>query len=610
MLNAGKWAEAITAFEKLSESEPANATIRYNLGFALQKANNKAKAVTQYLAAVALDPKHASALNNCGNLLNDLGHGKNAMDAFRRTLEIEPDHMNALKMLGVLSLKHGTPAEAVRYLRRAAALAPKDLAVQFCLAQAKTGQHRLKEAAQIYEGIISIQPNHSAAHNNLASILKQQGLVDEALVHWHHAYDANPTEPVLLSNIILSSHYTPNIDAKTRLEQARSWGRAFGDPVRESRLKLDVVADPDRPLRVGYISSDFHRHPIGFFMTGVFANHNQDQFKVYAYSATSKEDDLTIAFRDHASVWRKVTSLDATAIAKLICEDRIDILVDLAGHAEGNWLRVLALKPAPVQAIAGGHFCTTGLDGVDYAISDSVHSPPGSDGEFTESLIRLPDGYICYTPPPDAPDVGPLPALAAGHVTFGCLNNIAKLGPQVVDLWAQLLRRLPDTRLFLAAKVFEASDARERFCALFRERDVDPARIGFKGGAPHNVYMGYYNQIDVALDPFPYSGGLTTCEAMWMGVPVITLGGGDSFASRHSAGHLSRVGLDELITASPEAYIAKAEELVGDIMGLSALRHALRNRMAASPLCDCVGHTRALEAALRNVWREWCSRQA
>ena len=299
-----------------------------------------------------------------------------------------------------------------------------------------------------------------------------------------------------------------------------------------------------------------------------------------------------------------------SALAEQIRADNIDILIDLAGHSGlSRMLLVFARRPAPVQVTAGGHYDTTGLDAIDYLISDRFHTPPGSDRYFSETLVRMPNGYVCYTPPAYAPAVSAPPVVQNGVITFGCFNNLAKVTADVTTLWAEILQAMPSARLRQQNRELNDPTTRERYRARLSSQGIHTDRIDLQGHVPHRELLAAYATVDIALDPFPYSGGLTTCEALWMGVPVVTLSG-KHFASRHSTSHLTNVGLTELITETSEAYVRTAINLAQDTDRLIALRGALREQIAASPLCDAARYTRDLEAAYRDMWRHWCSRQA
>jgi predicted O-linked N-acetylglucosamine transferase (SPINDLY family) len=389
------------------------------------------------------------------------------------------------------------------------------------------------------------------------------------------------------------------------LEESHKWGALY---VKKELVKSETygnVPDPERRLRIGYVSKDFGRHPVGYFLLPVLSSHDHASVEVYCYSGRIREDDVTGRLRESADVWRSTTDLDDRDLASMVRDDSIDILVDLSGHTGGSRLLVFAEKPAPIQVSWAGYAGTTGLSTMDYLISDWRETPEGSDRWYVEKVVRLPDCYVCYEPPEYAPPVVPLPALKKGHVTFGCFNNLAKVRPGVVALWSKILREIPNARLLMITKQLSDPDTRRRYLEMFSAGGVGE-RVDLSGDRPHIDLLAGYGEIDIALDPFPYSGGLTTLESLWMGVPVITLGG-DRFASRHSLSHLTAVGLPELIASGPDDYIARAVGLACDPERLATLRRELRPRMAASPLCDGSRFTRNLEDAYRYMWRSWCA---
>jgi len=309
--------------------------------------------------------------------------------------------------------------------------------------------------------------------------------------------------------------------------------------------------------------------------------------------------------KNSADVWRVIAGMSDDAVADLVRADAIDILVDLSGHTGENRLAVFARRAAPVQMTWAGYVGTTGLSAMDYLVSDGRESPVGAERYCSEKIVRLPDCYVCYAPPEFSLPLEPLPALSNGYITFGCFNNLAKVTPDVVMLWARLLKELPTARIMLKAKAFEGREARRRYQAFFEENGINSDRVELLGGSPAKEMLNWYNRIDIALDPFPYSGGLTTMEALWMGVPVVTLGG-TRFCSRHSVSHLTTVGLPELIASGEDEYLSIAVTLAQDQERLSIIRSGLRQRMAASPLCDGQRFTANLESAYREAWRNWC----
>ncbi|HEY0834275.1 MAG TPA: hypothetical protein VGE72_10250, partial [Azospirillum sp.] len=453
---------------------------------------------------------------------------------------------------------------------------------------------------------LALDPALAGAMIDRASALLDDGRIAAAIAECRRALAVAPDNADCHSNLLLTLQYSPDHTAADLLAEHRAWNERHGRPRAVHIARHANPPDPERRLRVGYVSADLGYHPVGYFLAPVLPAHDRRAVEVFCYSA-KREDGLTRRLRAAADHWRPIHGLDEAAVAAMIAADGIDILVDLAGHTGGNRLTVFARKPAPVQATWAGYVGTTGLSAMDALIADARHMPPGTEPTAVERVVRLPDGYVCVLPREGAPDVGPLPALANGHVTFGCFNNRVKLSAPTLALWARLLNRLPTARLLLKTHQFDDPRVCAHLLAEFAGLGGDAARVDLSGRAEHADLPGWYNRVDVALDPFPYSGGLTTLEALWMGVPVVTLGGGDRFCSRHSAGHLTVAGLERCIAPDADAYVDRAAGLAGDLPGLAALRSGLRARMAASPLCDGERFARNLETVYREMWRRWCA---
>jgi len=383
------------------------------------------------------------------------------------------------------------------------------------------------------------------------------------------------------------------------------WDERHAAPHRASWKSWDLDRDPDRPLRLGFLSPDLRRHPVGFFLARVFDNLDPHSCAVVCYHSRAVRDAMSDRLAAKASRWHDVVGLSDDALAAQIRADRIDILFDLAGHTADHRLLVFARRPAPIQITWMGYVGTTGLKAMDYLLADRFHVPPAAEAHYCEKVLRMPAGYVCYDPPPSAPAVGPLPALERGFVTFGSFNNAAKLTPEVLALWAEIVGRVPGSRLLLASPALGGAIARDRIGSAFGAAGGDRDRLELRGSLPWPDLLAAYNTVDVALDPFPYSGGVTTCEALWMGVPVVTCPG-ETFASRHSLSHLSTVGLTETVAGDSREYADLAVRLAGDLSHLASLRAGLRDQMAGSPLCDGVRFARDLLSLLRDVWRQWC----
>jgi predicted O-linked N-acetylglucosamine transferase (SPINDLY family) len=344
---------------------------------------------------------------------------------------------------------------------------------------------------------------------------------------------------------------------------------------------------------------------VGYFLIGLLRGLDRAQFQTICYSDRVNKDNLTARLESAAALWRDVYGLSDEALAQQIRSDQIDILFDLAGHTAGNRLLVFARKPAPIQITWAGYVGTTGLKAMDYILADRYEIPAEAESYYTERVLRMPDGYVCYEPPADAPAVAPLPALTQGAVTFGSFNNPAKITSPVIEVWAKLLQRLPQSRLVLKYRGMDDASLVGRLTEEFSSQGIEPGRIECLGWSPQRPLLAEYGRLDLALDPFPYNGGLTTCEALWMGVPVITCPG-ETFASRHSLSHLSNVGLTETIAKDLDAYVDLAVTWAMDLPRLAALRASLRPQMRASPLCDTQRFAENWMLILRNAWRDWC----
>jgi len=563
---------AVVAFRRAARLQPALGGVRSNLAVAQRDLGQPDAALVQARAAAALDPGGADVLNNLALVTESLDRPNEAAVLMRRVLRLAPDDAEAWAYRAVLLRRSGRIADGLGACGRALALAPS-----------LTG------------GLL-----------NRAVILQDLGHVEAAVAGNRRAVAVAPDRPDLHSNLLLSLQYSEAVDPATLLAEHRLWDERHGGRARASGRRHPNRPDPGRRLRIGYVSADFGYHPVGYFLAPLLPAHDRGAVEVFGYNAKAREDGMTRRLRAGCDHWRSLHGMDDAAAAALIAADGIDVLVDLAGHTGGNRLTLFARKPAPVQVTWAGYVGTTGLSAMDALIACPRQMPPGSDGTATERVMRLPDDYVCVLPREQAPQVGPLPALDKGFVTFGCFNNRVKLSGATLALWGKLLARLPQARLLLKTHQFDDAEVRAGLLTEFAEAGGDPARVDLSGSARHFDMPGWYGRVDVALDPFPYSGGLTTLEALWMGVPVVTLGGGDRFCARHSVAHLTAAGLPSLIAADAEAYLGIAAGLAGDLPALSTLRAGLRDRMAASPLCDGPRFARHLEAAFRDLWRGWC----
>jgi predicted O-linked N-acetylglucosamine transferase (SPINDLY family) len=405
---------------------------------------------------------------------------------------------------------------------------------------------------------------------------------------------------------LFTLQYRSGVTLRELAEAHQEFQRQHAAPLRDTWPAHDNDRDPQRRLRLGFLSPDLRRHPVGYFLIRVLENLDPRQCEMVCYYDRKTQDELTARFQAAATTWEDVVGLSHERLAEKIRSDRIDILFDMAGHTAHGRLLVFARKPAPIQIAWIGYEGTTGLAAMDYLLADRHVIPEESEPFYREQILRMPEGYLCYDPPAAAPPVGPLPALARGGVTFGSFNNLAKITAEVVAVWAKILRRLPRSRLMLKYRGLGDESVRRRFLALFTAAGTPPQQLDLQPPTSHSEYLATYHQVDIALDPFPFSGGATTCEALWMGVPVLTCPG-ETFASRHALSYLSTIGMTETIARDLDEYVEMAVSWAGDLPRLAALRAGLRGQMAASPLCDGRRCAVSLMAVLRGVWQRWAS---
>jgi len=455
----------------------------------------------------------------------------------------------------------------------------------------------LTGAEQCYRRASALAPNNLRPILGIANVVRDAGNHAECRRLYAALLQRLPDHEVLRRNALLSLEYDPGATNAERLGQAKAWGDWAMARAGGARARPPMRALEGRPLRVGYLSADFCQHTVGLFVKDVLASHDPKRVTAYGYSAGQHVDWVTERIRA-SCVLRNVSELDDSALANLIREDEIDVLVDLSGHTAGSRLTVFAHRAAPVQASWLGYFATTGLPVTDAVLLDDWHAPPGMEAQFVERIIRLPSGRFCYTPVPFAPPESAVPpCVENGYVTFGCFNNTAKFHAGVYGTWAEILIAVPDSRLILKWRTFQDAALCQKVRDAFRKLGIAEGRIELRGASFHADMLKEYADIDIALDPYPFTGGLTSCEALWMGVPVVTWPQG-RVVSRQSYAFLSAIGLPELAAGSGEDYVRIAIELATDKERLQSLRAQMRSTMLASPLCDVNGFAHRLEEAL------------
>jgi protein O-GlcNAc transferase len=574
----------------------------------LRSRGKTAAAVAELRRAVAVAPAWAEAHHQLGNALKSLGEYAEAVAALGQAARLAPGQSAIWLNLGVACLELGRPGESEECFRRALALEPLRAESRNILGHALLLQGRCAEAALELEKALQLRPAYAAAHDNLGRVLKAQGRAAEALAHHSSALQIQP-RPATHSNLLFTLNLVPGLEPAAVAAEHRHWASLHSFPGSAEICGREHDFSPQRRLRVGYVSPDFVHHAVTYFFEPVLDGHDSTQFETICYSDAPLADKMTKRLRRQAGRWRDSSRLSDSQLEDQIRRDKIDILVDLAGHTAGNRLTVFSRRPAPVQVTWLGYPNTTGLDQIDYRLTETVCDPPGqTEAWHSEKLFRLPGPFSCYRPPAESPAVGPLPGMSAGMVTFGCFNNIAKMHSGTFRRWARILRGAPGSRLLLKSRGLSDPATVEAMREQFDGLGVAGSRIEFDGeDLSVQRHLALYHRVDIALDTDPYNGTTTTCEALWMGVPVVTLAG-RTHASRVGASLLGHLGLLEGIASSEDDYVSMAWAYASDLPRLAALRRGLRQSMRKSPLCDETGFVRDLEAGFRRMWTERCAR--
>lgn len=547
-----------------------------------------------------IDSSKAEVAMKIGGIYRDQAFSDKALEMFDIVLKMEPENISALNEKAKIYKDKQDHETALGVIRSALQIAPQEASLLATKAEILKESGDFLEALHIYEEMLERHPNYGGARVNYANILQDLGRFDEAEKNYLRANQDTPSFQETFSNYLFVQHYNPEKSKEEMLDALKKWDAIYAP---ESPVRPDPEdRDKEKKLRIGLVSGGFRKHPVGWMIVAGLENLDQEKYDLYFYSNHNQVDDVTKRLHKTAAEWRMISGFSDQKVNEMIREDEIDILVELSGHAAESRLRAVAMEPAPVIVKwVGGLINTTGLKAIDYLITDWIETPEGSDSDYLEKLVRMPDDYICFTPPPDSPEVKESPFRENGFITFGCFNNPIKVNPVLLEKWAGLMKQVPDSRLFLKSKQYGNEFYTRRIEALMQDFGIGKERLIFEGYSPHQELLEAYNRVDIALDPWPYSGGLTTCEALWMGVPVVTCPG-PTFAGRHAATHVHNAGFPEWVAESWEEYVKKVSDLASDREKLAELRVGLRDNVAASPLCDGARFGAALGSAFRSMW--------
>jgi predicted O-linked N-acetylglucosamine transferase (SPINDLY family) len=595
LLQLGRIDQAIDAYQHAITLRPGYARARANLGNAFICKGQLDQAIDACREAIALDPNLPEGHNNLGNALLRSGQKAEAAAAYQNAVRLRPAYLEAWLNLGLALLETGRSDESIAAYRTAVAMQPK-----YGQTFGNPGK-ALKNRASSQRDAITSQPDFAVAYNNLGNALKDAGRLDEAIAAYRQAIAIDPQASWIESNLLYTLHFHPAYGPREIAGEHRPWNHRQAEPLRSEIRPHPNDRLPSRRIRIGYVSPDLRRHAVGHLLLPVFEQHDAASFEIICFSNVVVPDSTSSLFESHAHAWHSIVALSDAEAAELIRREKIDILVDLSLHMAENRLLIFARKPAPVQITWVGYPSTTGLSTIDYRISDPFLDPPGTDDCYVEQTIRLPHSSMCWRWSDAEEDIGSQPMLANGQVTFGSLNNFAKVTPAVLDVWARILLAVPNSRLLLLCPAGEPSS---RVRGHFASFGISNDRILLSPRVSRAQYIELIRRMDISLDPFPYPGHTTSCDLYWMGVPTVTLAG-QTAVSRLGASLLHNLGLPELIAANVAEYVSIAVSLAGDTTRLNQLRATLRQRMAASPVTDAAAFTRDLESIYRRAWEAW-----
>ena len=598
----GRLEEAATSYRQLITLQPDNAEAHNNLGTMLQNLGRFEGAETSYRQAVVLKPDLAVAHYNLGVTLQKLGRLEEAEANSRQAIALDPGYVEAHINLGVTLQKLGRLEESEASCRKALVLKSDSAEAYVNLGVVLNDLGRLNEAEASCRQALDLEPDYAEAHTNLGIVLHRSGALEEAEASCRKAVALKSDFTAGYSNLLFLQS-SSNFEHTSYLKDALSYAKSIRGEISPRFSEWSCAREPER-LRIGLVSGDFSNHPVGFFLEGLFAQFNSSSLELYAYPTNPLEDELTARIKPYVSYWSPLWDKSDKEAAQLIHNDKIHILIDLSGHTANNRLPIFALKPAPIQVSWLGYWASSGVPEMDYILGDPFVTPNNEAAHFTEKIWQLPESYLCFTEPNVALEVMPLPALSTGAITFGCFNKLLKMTDEVVSLRSKILNIIPGSKLFLKNNQLQYESVRNKVLSRFAAHGIGADQLILEGPSPRAEYLASYNRVDIALSPYPYGGGTTSAEGLWMGVPVLTKRG-DYFLSHLGESIAHNTGLSDWIAADEDEYIAKAVQFSSDLDGLMKLRAGLRAQVLASPLFDAPRFASHFVRAVWSMWSKW-----
>ncbi len=556
---------------------------------------------------LAAEPGHPDANRVMGLILFQTGQAQQGLALVERAIEAAPARGDLRFLHGSMLAWMGRLDAAIDTLKRGLEAEPQNAQAHALLATCYMQARDLDRAEHEYKAALDLDPNHPEARTNYAAVLNTLGRPQEAVAILRETAAMHPRHPGVLTNYSVALNYAEGVDPEETLRAHAQYGQVLMSLPGQPQTTWPNPRDPSKKLRVGIVSPDLWEHSVGYFVRALLESRDKKQVEYIIYATAARNDAVAQRIAAAADASRDVSRANDQQLLQQIRQDQIDILLELSGQTQGNRLSALRLRGAPVQATYIGYPNTTGVPTIDYRIVDSLTDPPGAERLATEKLIRLDPCFLCYTPPHNTPEPAPPPCLAQDHTTFGTFNALKKVTPGTVALWARVLHEVPRSRLVIKAGGLESPRARDHLAAILKNQGIPEVRFDLLGKTESKLdHFEAYSHLDIALDTLPYNGTTTTCEALWMGVPVVTRIG-QVHAARVGLSLLSAVGLRDLAAGSDDDFIAIARRLAADRDRLTSLRETLRLRMTASPLCDAPRFARRFEAALRQMWSAWCT---
>lgn len=632
----GQREEAVAAYHQALRFNPDFAAAHNRLGMTFKELGQFDAALACYRQALALKKDYADAHHNLGVILEKLGQFDAAVESFRRALELKPDfaeahhhlgnvldalgqyddarasHHNAVKIrhrlaevhnrLGANLMERGSLKGALANFRRAIDLKPDFARAHMNLGVVLMKLERFEEAASRFRLALEFNPDSADAYLNLGNAQRNLGHNFDALTSFRRALELKPDFLPAQSSLLFTQNYIA-LPPENCIEEARKYGRMAARKVTSRFSSWHCTTRPER-LRVGIVSGDLYKHPVVYFLEALLTQVDASRIELFAYPTSTRVDEFTVRIKPKFAAWKPIHDLNDATAAKLIHADGVHILIDLSGHTSNNRLPVFAWKPAPVQVTWLGYFATTGLSEMDYLLADEVGVPESQREFFSESIWYLPNTRLCFSSPGTGHAIGPLPALSNDGITFGCFQNLAKLGDEVLEVWGNILAVVPNAKLRIQTYQLDQPAHVNQLMQRLQYHHITPAQVEIKGSAIREDYLAAYAEVDMVLDTFPYPGGTTTCEALWMGVPTLTLAG-DTLLARQGASLLTAAGLSDWVVNSKVEYISRAVALASDLPRLAALRSNLRQQVLASALFDAPGFAKHFESALWKMWQIW-----